>query len=252
MSRIEFLSGDKFYPPFFALPPFGGVGLSEPLLFVTCAGVDGSGRIGFGLRTGPLGSACGFGCFSSGILYLPGDIHVNGTSEIPVENKFGYEIVIAEMKYLLEQQYQGIAATKSTAQHILSAASLIIALIGALQLLNVQVDAKWTIPYCGLVIFSILFYVALMICCVLVIRPAQVYTPTSANWDELYEKFVGNQDDLDILKQQLANYLNVLRLNESIVTTRRKLATAASILLPIIVIILFTLSVIPRSLTLSQ
>jgi hypothetical protein len=176
----------------------------------------------------------------------------NETQEVQIENKLGYETVIAEMKYLLEQQYQGIEATKSTAQHILSAASLIIALIGALQLLNVQVDPEWATAYNYLVVISIGSYVALIICCVIVIRPAQVYVPTSANWGELYSKFVGHRDDLDVLKQQLANYLNVINLNEQIVITRRRLATIASVLLPIIVIILFTLSAIPRTPMLGQ
>ena len=172
---------------------------------------------------------------------------MSDTTEKPVENKFGYETVIAEMKYLLDQQYQGVEATKSTAQHVLGAASLIIALIGALQLLNVQIDPKWSTTYNCLVILSIVLYVALITCCILVIKPAQVFTPTSADWDELYYKFVGHQDDVDVLKQQLANYINVIGLNEKIVTYRRRLATIASILLPIIVIILFALSAIPRT-----
>jgi hypothetical protein len=55
------------------------------------------------------------------------------------------EVSIEEMKALLDHQYESIGAVKSNANAILSAASLIIALMGTFQLVNVRVPPADTV-----------------------------------------------------------------------------------------------------------
>lgn len=166
----------------------------------------------------------------------------------PVENRLGYEVSFADMQHHLEQQYRAIEAVKSTTQHILAAASLIVALVGALQLFYARVDSGYLILYNLLIWLTMILYIALIGCCVFVLQPAQMRGPIKADWDDLYEGYVGQEDDLDVLKQRLSNYLNAMRLNEPIIDRRRKLTTVACVLLPVVVVLLFCLSLVPRSL----
>lgn len=51
-----------------------------------------------------------------------------------LENKHGYEVVLEEAKRHFEAQENGIDAIKTTAQHILSASSVVFGLITTFQL----------------------------------------------------------------------------------------------------------------------
>lgn len=170
----------------------------------------------------------------------------NITEEI-VENKLGYEVAIEEMQYQLDEQYKSIGNIKTFVQQIFGAASLIISLIGALQIFGVQVDPAWHGLYNILVGITMFLYIILVANCVRVLAPLRVKGPISADWDILIENFVGHEDDLDVLKQRLRCYLDAISLNKPIIDILYKRVKYLRWMLPAIVIILLILSLIPRT-----
>jgi uncharacterized membrane protein YagU involved in acid resistance len=163
------------------------------------------------------------------------------------ENKFGYKIAITEMKYRLDSQYEAITAVKNVTQQVFASSSLIIALIAALRIFNSQVSDDFLPLYTILVGIVMLLYIALIILCLKVLLPVKINLPIPDNLNELYDGFISKEDEIDILKQQLINYLDTIELNKPIIDHRHKLSRCATILLPIIVIILLGMGFLPKS-----
>lgn len=166
---------------------------------------------------------------------------------VPTESKLGYEIAVSEMKYRLEEQYKSISAFKSITQQIFAAASLIVALGSSLQLFNVRVAATYQTFYNCIILIAMGSYALLISFCIVVLFPIKVKGPTSAERDLLFQRFIWRTNDLEIIRQQLDNYLAAISSNEPIIQKRRKLAMGSAILLPLIVILFLILSLIPRT-----
>jgi hypothetical protein len=163
-----------------------------------------------------------------------------------IENKFGYQVAISEMQKYLDGQYQSVSAVKNVVEQILGAASLIIAIIGALQLFNARIQPQYQAIYNGLIVVTVILYIVLIASSIWVLSPTEVKGPISADWDELYKGYVGHENEIDILKQQLSNYLNAIKLNDPIIIKRSRRTWIPAILLPVIVILVFSLSLLPR------
>ena len=162
------------------------------------------------------------------------------------ENKHGYEVALEEAKRHFEAQRNGIDAIKSTAQHILNASSVVFGLITTFQLFMNQVDEAYKLLYYGLFGLVCVFYVALAGLCVAVISPIEIFGVAAMDWELLYEYFVGKEDDLEIDRTLLSSYLNVIHLNEPKISARRKMVNWVVVLFPVIVALLFGLSLFPR------
>jgi hypothetical protein len=151
------------------------------------------------------------------------------------------------MKYRLEEQYKSISAFKNIVQYIITSASLVVGLGGSLQLFNVQVDVLYVNKYKFLLISTIVIYLLLIALSLAVVFPVKVKGPTPADRDQLFNGFIWKTKELDILRQQLDNYLAAIDANECVILKRRKLAILTSCILPIIVILIILLSLIPRT-----
>lgn len=160
------------------------------------------------------------------------------------ENDFGYEIAIQEMRYLIEDQSKSLELAKSTAQNVLSAASLIIALVGILPVLNASQQYNHTQCHWGLILLAAVLYTLLIIVCVYILGLQNFHGPIAADWPELYNSFVKHTDKTMILKTRLSAYLNALELNKPVVNRKTRLANLAAALLPAIVILLFLAALI--------
>jgi TRAP-type C4-dicarboxylate transport system permease large subunit len=155
-----------------------------------------------------------------------------------MEQKLGYEIAIEEMKYLIDEQSKTVDLAKATARQILSAASLIVALVAVLPILGSPINASNSRLYCCLIIAAGVLFITLIILCVLVLAMRRFAGPFLADWNEIWKTLVNQESELDILKMRLSSYLNVLRLNKSAVKQKTQFANIAAALLPAIVAIL--------------
>lgn len=162
------------------------------------------------------------------------------------ENLLGYEITVSEMKYRLEEVYKGIDEIKMTFRNVFGAASLIVALMGALQIFSADVVPEDKDLYYLLISFSIALYVLLIAGCIWMISPVKVAGPTPAKWDKLKAGFIDREDKSKIYEQLIKNYINAINESEGKVTQRYKWGKLFLYLLPIIVVLLFWISLLPR------
>jgi hypothetical protein len=160
------------------------------------------------------------------------------------ENLF-LEIPLAEMKRTLDRQVDGLDTIKATVRSVLSAGSLIVSLVAALQLVTAKIDPKWFWLYKDGIVLAAVLYVALIITCILALWPTTVVGPIKPDWDILTTAFKGLSEKEAFL-EQLSSILNAIDLNRPIVNRYKYLQMIALALLPALVLVLLLLAFIPR------
>lgn len=155
------------------------------------------------------------------------------------------QVSIEEMRGVLKQQWDGMDAIKATARSVLSAASLIVALLGALQVLNARVDPAYQDLYHAGILVALGLYVLLVAGCSTALLPVTMKGPVMASWEVLQQAFSG-KEEREILKMRLSGLLNAIALNTGPLRRMRALTTLALLLLPLEVVLLMLLGLIPR------
>lgn len=163
------------------------------------------------------------------------------------ENIVGYELTFEEMRFRLSEVYGGLAEVRKTVRSVFSAASLIIALIGALQIFSVKVQPAYYLLYSFFVGLTMFLYFLLIVGSIKLLSPTKMKGPIPADLDILYYKFISHEDTLAIYRQLMVQYVDTIKQNEAIVENRYAWAKWVSYLLPAIVLILLGLSLIPRT-----
>ena len=161
------------------------------------------------------------------------------------ENQIGWEIVLSEMKRRLEGVYKGVDETKKTFRSIFSAASLIVALLGALQIYSSQVASGYEIYFYILLGLSLLLYIILIAGCIWMLKPIDVKAAVPEDWDILYEKYASQKEDIEIYKQLVSNYIEAIDSSNAIVHKRYRWGRLILPLLPIIVGLLLGIGFLP-------
>lgn len=161
-----------------------------------------------------------------------------------MESNLDIKTMLEDMQSHIEKQSIGIAAVKDTARSIFGAASLIVALIGALQVFDAPVpDGAFGVVYRIGVVLIMILYPLLIVLCLKTLAPVIFYGPIKPELEILRETYTG-KDEREILKQRLVNCLNVIPKNEAAIQKRRKLVNASGVVLVFIVIIMLGVSVI--------
>lgn len=143
----------------------------------------------------------------------------------------GYEMAVEEMRFVLEQQYDGIGIIKSTAQNLLSVSSVIVGLYSALQLLGNQIPARNSSLYIAALIASAVLYVFQTALCIYVLRPIGVHGPIRADWDVVMDNLAQLQDEKQVRIQLLSNYINAIDKNRPITSQLARTVNLAAALL---------------------
>lgn len=155
------------------------------------------------------------------------------------------EVSIEEMQRSLKSQFEGIDAIKSTARTVFGASSLIVSLLAALQLAIPRIIPNLLAAYQIGVVLALILYAFQVTICIYVLLPISVSGPVQADWDVLYNAFSGDSK-VEVMRMRLSAYLNAIELNEPKIQELKKITTVASVILPIIVVILLILSLFPR------
>lgn len=160
-------------------------------------------------------------------------------------DNFDLLVSTEEMQAVLKRQYDGMDAIKATARSILSAASLITALLGAFQIFTARIDPAYQGLYPYGILAALVLYIGLIAGCAMALMPVTMKGPIAANWPELSAQFVGKADR-EIMKVRLSGLLNAIELNAPLLRKMRWVTVLAGILLVIEVVLLVLLSLIPR------
>ncbi len=167
------------------------------------------------------------------------------TEEI-FENQLGWEIILSEMKRRLQGVFTGVDETKKTFRSILSAASLIVALLGALQIYSSQVAPGYEFYYYFLLGSALFLYLLLIAGCIWMLKPLDVVGPIPEDWDLLYENIASQKEDIEIYKQLVSNYIGAIDDSNAIIEKRYRWSNWFLYLLPIIVLLLLVIGFLPR------
>jgi hypothetical protein len=154
-------------------------------------------------------------------------------------------IPLEEMQRSLDHQRDSFDTIKTTVRSVLSAASLIVSLVGALQLINSRIAPAWLWLYWIGIAVTATLYVALILFSVVILMPIIPSSPLAANWDVLTTAFK-DLDEKEMKLKQLSSILNAIEKNKPILDYLVKLQRFVLILLPFIVVILLLLSLLPR------
>lgn len=155
------------------------------------------------------------------------------------------EISFDEMQRLYAAQVSGFDSIKTNVRAVLSAASLIVSLVSALQILTVRVVPGYLWLYQTGVGLAAILYVVLVSLCIMALLPIKVITPLSPDWDELVTAYKGLSEK-EALMKRLSSTLNAIESNQPMVERFRKMQMGALILLPVLVVMLLLLTLIPR------
>jgi hypothetical protein len=163
-----------------------------------------------------------------------------------MNNDFRYlEIPLAEIQRDLNLQIGSFDVIKTTVRSVLSSASLIVSLVGALQLVTARIAPAWLCLYQTGVILTAVLYVALIVLCIAALWPVSVWSPLKPEWDNLVTTFIDLNEE-EIISKHLSSVLSAIEKNKPLLKSYVRLQMAALILLPIIVVILLSLALIPR------
>lgn len=167
-------------------------------------------------------------------------------TEIKNENELGYKISIEELKLRLEEVYGEVAVTKATFRSIFSAASLVVSLIGAVQLFSSAIVPEYQLPYWILLGASLILYVILVGGCIWMLSPIKLTGTTPAELDYLKERFIAKDKRSEVYQQQIVNYVQAIEMSEKEIRKRYRWEKPLLFILPIIVILLLVIGLLPR------
>jgi len=155
------------------------------------------------------------------------------------------DIALDEMKKTLSRQFEGLDIFKETAKNLFGASSLVLSLIGALQLVRPNIVNEWVCIYNAMIILALSLYAFMLAICLWVILPTKLYQPVGTDWDEIYKFFTG--DEIFIYRNYLLAYTKTVEeMNPPVLRSRRIALYIAGILLFLIISLLLLLSLIPR------
>jgi archaellum biogenesis protein FlaJ (TadC family) len=156
----------------------------------------------------------------------------------------GLQASLDEMRTELQRQFEGMDKLKDLARAILGSGSMIVAFAGVLLQVPTRMTAGFSERFAISASLVVILYVALIVACVVVIMPAGMSGPIAPNEKEL-EKAYFNKNKPDVLKKQLANTLHAISLNEAPLRHRKRWVTAASFLLPLVVLAILLAALTP-------
>ena len=167
-------------------------------------------------------------------------------TENDFENQLGWELSLSEMKRRLQGVFNRVDETKKTFRSILSAASLIVALLGALQIYSSQVEPGYEVHYYVLLGSALFLYLILIIGCIWMLKPLDIVGPIPEDWDLLYKHLASKKEDIEIYKQLVSNYIGAIDDSNAIIEKRYRWSSWFLYLLPIIVTLLLVIGFLPR------
>ena len=155
----------------------------------------------------------------------------------------GKRYVLDEQRRAFDHVNEAGSALDSKLQALLGSGSLIISLVGTVQLVNLRQGGD--LFFWGLGV-TIVLYIIMVGVILWGLRPLEYYEPIDNDWEKLDRTFFGENED-DVLEQLISNYLKYIEQNRRHNVSKVKMQRIATgLLMFIVAVILFS---IPFSLT---
>lgn len=148
----------------------------------------------------------------------------------------GRQAALEEMQGVWKRQYESLDTVKSTAKTIMGYSSLLLGLIGVLQLSGLFSSLSGL--YVFLAVTTAVAYIVLVCICVTIINMTVFYGPILSDW-KMLDKQLFNKTDNKLLEQRIADYLCAIEKNNEVLKKRVEMLNFAIILFPVIIALLF-------------
>lgn len=162
-----------------------------------------------------------------------------------MENLSGYKASLEEMQKVFGYQLDSVSASKETNKNFFGAASLIITLLGSLQLLLGKVSNAWTSTYQLLLLISLVIYILFILISIYIFLPTVLQAPIRADWSELKESFFCREEK-DILVHQLSQYLIAIDDNKKALKKLDRFTKIGGALLIVLILLFAVLALMPK------
>lgn len=159
-----------------------------------------------------------------------------------------YDLIASrdEVRRSLDGMTDSIATFRNICTTILGTSSVLAAFLSAFQEYFGHPIPGYEGLYNIAMIAMLVLYLLLVVCCVVVIAPAKTFTPIEPSEETLSSGYFG-KDEETVLRKEISNCLNAIKLNKGVLDLRNKVTLAACILLPSIVVIFMLMLWIPRN-----
>lgn len=156
----------------------------------------------------------------------------------------GLQICVEEMQKAFEREMASFEAVKSMARSVFSAASMIVALLGALQILTVRVVPGWFVVWQVCLGAAMVLYVALIVLCFLAFTPQDVPGPVKVDWQVLMDSFYGEGEKAVLTR--LSSLVDTINANKLVLRRSVFFSRAAGLIFVVLVVLLLSMALIPR------
>jgi Na+/melibiose symporter-like transporter len=155
------------------------------------------------------------------------------------------DIPLAEMQQSFKNELAGIDSMKTAIRAIFGSASLIVSLIGALQLITAPVPKHLLPTYQMALIGLAVLYLILIAVCVAGMWPVKIYPVLPYDWDRLTVMFK-DKSDVEMQQLHLSQTLHAMEDNRPLVDRLYKLQIAALVVTALLVLLILFLAFLPR------
>jgi hypothetical protein len=159
-----------------------------------------------------------------------------------MNNHADLRVSLAEVERYFELQVSSVTSYKETIKYIFGFASLIITVLGSLQLITGKVSAAWLMTYQVLLGAAFFLYILLLLLSIFYLVPTTLKSPIDPTWDELEKSFF-YKEEKELLVQQICNTLNVITLNKKEIA-RLSFRTRIAVWLVVIIILLLAILIL--------
>lgn len=162
-----------------------------------------------------------------------------------MDSLIGFKVSLDEVKKVFEYQLESVTGYKEASKNVFGAASLIITLLGSLQLLLGKVSDMWLTTYQTLLIIALVVYIAIILVTIFLLMPTSLQAPIRASWEVLEDTFF-YKDEKEVILFQLNQYLVVIDKNKAICGRLRMLMSLIGILLVGLIMVFAVLMFMPK------
>ena len=158
---------------------------------------------------------------------------------------YGLRLALEETQRVLERQLASVDSVKAGIRLYFSSTSLLVGLMGALQIFTTNIQPGWQAWYYGGLALVLGLYLALLGLFLVSLWPTRMFLPVQASWKELVATF-HDKSEPEAVDLLLSGVLNAIDLNRPILNRLARLHQAISVLFGLEVIALVLLAFLPR------
>lgn len=157
---------------------------------------------------------------------------------------YGIKVMLSTAKNGYEDQIESLNVFKATSRTVFSASSIILSLVGALQVFT-TIPTDFKVLYQIIIAGISVLYLALVIISLVLISPARWTTPLKLDWDYM-AAYIGNENEENSILKETSAYLGAIDKNRKTVKCRRRMTILQEIIFCAIVLAVLFAGLIPH------